>query len=121
VLELNSQIFTVFGIGVLVGSSIMYAIYKLTSTGSLPKDKEGYLVSIVHSVCLVAETLYLGSGRGKEKLAFVLGVMLHECERLGLSYDVDKLTEIVDAYIKDVLNAGKNLPTPVTPAQPVTK
>ena len=87
------------------------AVTKLVTSYSEWKLKEGkdmeWLTNFVHATCEIAEMLYVGNGRGKEKLAWVIGVISTECEHYGLDFDEAKVTEIVDQFVRDVLNAGK--------------
>lgn len=68
-------------------------------------NKEGYLRSLVGSMCEVAERYFPGEGRGKEKLAWVLGTMLVEFDYHKISFDADEITTHINKYVEDVINS----------------
>lgn len=62
---------------------------------------QGFVEALVEA----AEKLYEGKGRGKEKLAWVFGVLHSEAERLNITFNEKAVTDIVDAYVEKVFNS----------------
>ena len=99
-------------LSVLVGAGLAFGINKFVEwRTNLPKDEE-WLKHFIGAACEVAEKMYLGEGRGKEKLAWVLGLVLATATQYGITFDVQKVTDIIDQYVLEVLNAGQEPETP---------
>lgn len=99
--------FVVPVLGFLLGAAITFGITKfVTWRTNLPMNEE-WLKHFIGAACEVAEKMYVGEGRGKEKLAWVLGLVLATSTRYGITFDVAKVTDIIDQYVLEVLNAGK--------------
>lgn len=91
----------------LLGAGIAFGISKFVEwRTNLPKNEE-WLKHFIGAACEVAEKMYVGEGRGKEKLAWVLGLVLATATQYGITFDVQKVTDIIDQYVLEVLNAGK--------------
>lgn len=85
----------------IVGAAITLGVQQFlkwkASQGEIPQ-------ALVEALVEIAEKMYEGKGRGKEKLAWVLGVLHAEAAKLNVEFDVDKTTEIIDAYVEKVFN-----------------
>lgn len=64
---------------------------------------------LVEALCDAAELMYDGPGRGNEKLEWVLSVVEKECEKKGITFDIKEVSDMIDTFVKEVINRGKSL------------
>lgn len=106
-MEFNTQLLVAVFVSVLLGWLVSSAISWYRKFRDEKEHDYPWMVQFIEAACQVAERVYDGDGRGKEKLAWVLGVVQVEVEKYGITFDVDQVTAIVDKYVHEVLNAGK--------------
>lgn len=107
-----TQILIIVGT-LLIGMFIAYTSAKAYAWFNKNKSQPyGFALEwFVESSCELVEKLYVGKGRGKEKLKNALQIIEGECARSGITFDVDQITEMINKYVLETINAVKNSAT----------
>lgn len=88
-----------FQAGIALLAALVTAFLIPWIKGKLSADKQAELANWVGIAVTAAEQIYSGSGRGKEKKAYVLEFLTEK----GYSLDTDKLLQSVNALIESAV------------------
>lgn len=86
-----------------------YIVVGLSNLRNLMKarNQEFVLDFFIQALCDAAELMFDGKGRGKEKLAWVLGLVEKECGKRNIHFDVVAVTDVIEKFVREVINKSR--------------
>jgi hypothetical protein len=97
---MNIVALVTFVLGMVVGAVLLRA-YEYWA-GQPKSAKEWAIKMMIEAAALTAEKMFLGQGRGEEKLNFVLNWVRDEAAKEGLNFDVDAVTKWVTEFVDEM-------------------
>jgi hypothetical protein len=107
-MDITNPVVVIVGF-ILITVVLTYIAAGLSNLRKMMKERnqEFVLDFFIHALCDAAELMFTGEGRGKEKLAWVVGLVEKECEKKGLKFDVVAVTDVIEKFVQEVINKAR--------------